>query len=317
MEKKITFGLTTAGLIYDPERTFKIAGEINQGLPSDQQMAVEAYPVFRSLPGLGRMIITEEKLRRYQEKYGVGVSRIHNQFYYRGETSFQYNLPKEESWFPTRFSRYLHTGIMYFVGESPNPYGVNLAKSFGADLSLHPNVAFGLIDDDLLGFLKDDIHKAGGLVLAENSIVYNSHVVKKEHQYILGDPVAIAKEIVEPYGLDGLVYGADHRYGMDKSKLGDQKYLAEVTDQMIAEINDPRLLKYIRAMHIAGPGHRKISFGNDGIGAFLRAVGEAQFKNPVDIVLDLEPIEMLPMSYRKQLDYIKSCRDQILDLVHS
>lgn len=82
--------LTSSAWLFNPERLFWIAGQINKNRPFDAQIGVELYPVhyFMGAPmGPGR--ISKEKIRTWQKEHGpVPVERIHLSFHYNFPSAF-------------------------------------------------------------------------------------------------------------------------------------------------------------------------------------------------------------------------------------
>ena len=97
-ERKVE--LTSSAWLFNPERLFWIAGQINKTRPPDVQIGVELYPVHYLMGGpfgLGR--ISDDSIHAWQKEHGpVPIERIH--------LPFHYNLPS------ALYNYFAHSGVI-------------------------------------------------------------------------------------------------------------------------------------------------------------------------------------------------------------
>jgi len=305
--------LTTSGWLFDPERAFALADKLNSETPLKKDwVSIEIYPTVNpkllelakklGIPVVGKNTppkITPEFVRELQKTYPrTEVSRVHLEFSFDWfETYFHRPTIGENLTPPTEAikQRIFQLAWIFLFGPATSRRGIRLAEELGVGINAHPNV--------LEGFAKrgeiEDIKNKVAFVLAETERPYNSpHLQRLKKQGIssrqfASDPEIVKKEIVEKYGLDGLLLGVDHliQLGMDPVEK-----LEKTADA-------------VRAIHLAGGqgagAHELISQGDPKVVEFLEAAARQTFKGEVSAALDLNPVLMKTMPFETQLTVLR------------
>lgn len=304
--------LTTAMHLFTPQDTFALANDLNKGKPQDQWAQIEIYPtvgrvwlepIRLATNAIGLQLpmtpsVTEADVRKWQKEYPhTKVARVH--------LPFSYDLA--ELWHRPFFGEntlreraYQIAWILYF-GAATNERGIKMAQELSQDsevgVNAHTNVLEGLVRDGRL----EEIKQRVSFVLAENERKYNSPVVKD--QRVIYDPVTIARDIVEKYGLRGMIIGVDHgiREGVDIQQA----------------LKDKGLRQHTTAMHLAKtiPGidaHDAIAVGDEYFGKILQEIARTSFGNSVRAALDYNPSTMKGKSGQEQVRLVRNTIDWIM-----
>lgn len=314
MENRPNYGiqivdLTSGAFIHDPERAFQIAGAINRELPADRKMGIELYPILnrrvttiaqRLTAGLGikhpmlEMLprgIEPERVRDWSQIYDTKVIRVHLPYFYNNR-EFLSQLIRGDYFQLVGRSRFLEAAIGFFVGTAADFQAVNLAKQLKVGVNAHPNVLIGMKKNGQLAKLRQNVP----FVLAENSVDCNLFKDIDTYRDTLYDLSALAKKIVLPEGLDGLLYARDHY--ADEEKFGrDRDYHAI--------LRSPIVLMYLKAMHLSGISHRLINPDDIKDAIFLKALSETRFNNQVRAALDIDPREAAEFNLEQQIELFK------------
>lgn len=284
--------ITTAGHLFTPEDTFVLVHEVNKSLPEALQMEIELYTTinrtpFAQLTNVPRRLgvhvplpqgITYKDVQRWQGEYPKArVNRVHLPFDYNTEELFA-GLKKSPVQQPL---------WMIWFGGAKNMKGVELAQQLEVGINAHTNVLTGFALDNRL----DEIKKSVPFVLAEAESIHTTPLLQNPDMFSV--PSIIANEIVKRYELTGLLLGVDHGLpdGIDYE----------------AELDNPLVQQYTRAMHFAGPNHRAvIGAGDKTFTRFLRKVAKTPFANDdVTGALDYNPFVLRNMSGSQQVLLVK------------
>ncbi len=296
--------VTTAGHLFTPKDTFALTEELNKGKNPDDWAQIEVYPTPEYKPltfmralskrfGLELPIppgVTEEQIRSWQREYPhTKVARVHLPFSYNRYELFQRATPliggeRENG---LRQTAYQILWMVYF-GAATNMKGVKLAQGLadqGVGINAHANVIEGFAKDQNLGQLKDSV----AFVLAENERRYKSPILKDSES--IANPIAVIRNIVDKYDLDGLVFGVDHGFeqGMDPTAM----------------LQEPSIKRSTVAMHLAQSHHDVLAVGNNEFERFLEQAARTKFDHPVRAALDYNPMVMSKLSGSQQLELVR------------
>lgn len=298
--------ITTAGFIGNPKRAFEITNELNKGKPEAEWMEIEIYPILdknllrrlggltdkaRGLPPVPRGITVEQVCQWRKEHPNTKIIRVH--------LPFAYDVP--DLWHRALgdLKNPRHFLWMYALGAAENEKGIELAGKLEelqdreVGISAHTNIIKGFSRDGKLEEIKSAV---SGPILAESSGRAKSSIIKDMRQFC--DPAVVAS-IAEECGLDGILFGVDHAVaeGVD---------LEEV-------IQNPIVIRTIRAMHISEEHHDLIGIGNERLIRFLGALGAIEFPHDVRAAIDYDPRKIKKLDVSSQMEIIREARDFILN----
>ncbi len=297
-ERKVE--LTSSGWLFNPERLFWIAGQINKERPLDAQVRVELYPThyFMGWP-LGPGRIDKDRILSWQKEHGsVPIERIHLPFHWswsQAIENFFYNslIPSSSRYEPgTGKNRVIAMGIGWMMTTVQNKFATRLAGEFGAGLNSHVHIIEEASKKDKLTEIKGNAR----YIWVENDLDYPRS--KPEQLRAERDPKR-AIRAVEKYGLEGVILGVDHDflYGLDSLEHFEQ--------------NLTELKKHLRSIHLAGSeGYRTLIPVDNGeildqkVNDVVDYVKQ-HFESTVNFCVDLNPFEMRYLTQAQQLDYIK------------
>lgn len=300
--------LTTAGHLFDPALSFRIANELNAGKPKAEWMLLELYPTLdRKLLILMRMVsekfglhlplpkgVTSEQVQQWQDQYpDTKVARVHLPFSYNTRELWHRIFIGERK-NGLKQQAFQIMWMLYF-GAATNRKGIELAQQLGSGVTAHPNVVEGFAKDGKLDELKGSV----AFVLAENERRYISPILRNQES--IADPLLVIQNIVKKYRLKGLLLGVDHGYeeGFDMEKM----------------LADPDIQEYTVAMHLAKPRsqahHDIIGVGDPEFERFLHQAAQTQFRHPVRAALDYNPFILSKLSFPEQLKLFRETIDWI------
>lgn len=310
MEKKAYTGIqgvdiTTAGHLFNPQKTFALANEFNRGNPPESWMKIEVYPTVDRLPlrllrrffdrvGLPQLTppgISEKDVREWQREYpNTRVSRVHLPFSYNPlEAWWRVSIAELGNGLSGLKEHGFHFAWMMFLGTAVNQKGLDLARALQdqqVGITAHPNIIEGFAKDNHL----DDLKKGVAFVLAENERPYDSPILRDRKA--IYDPLTVIDRIVKKYGLDGFLLGIDHEYQgrFDKTELLSREAIREQT----------------QALHLgSGSHHDVLGFGDEKMQRFFEELGRTPFQHPVRAALDYNPLIFGRMSPGQQLQSVR------------
>lgn len=302
--------VTTSAWFFNPEQAFAITDRLNQSRPKEKWVGIEVYPttpgifkVARALraKGLSNLVppkITPEQVREWQRQYpNTRVSRIHLEFSFDPFETYLHRPLVGES---GAMQRVYQIAWAFFFGPATSQRGVRLAETLGVGVNAHPNVIEGFAKRGQL----EDIKRRVAFVLAENERPYNSPHLQRLGSYgisshrFASDPEVIKWQIVQRYGLDGLLLGVDHAIQTWQDSV---RALDKTSD-------------VVRAIHLAGAkkgeketgAHRLIKVGDPQIERFLEAASRRTFKHEVSVALDYNPFVFKAMLMEDQLELVRN-----------
>lgn len=302
--------ITTAGHLFNPKDTFALTEELNKGKNPDDWAQIEVYPTLEHKPlaliralskrfGLELPIppgVTEQQIRDWQKEYShTKVARVHVPFSYNRHELFQRATPFIGGERDNGLKQTAYQILwMFYFGAATNMKGVELARGLAdqeVGINAHANVIEGFAKDQNLGQLKDSV----AFVLAENERKYNSPILKDPES--IANPIAVIRNIVDKYDLDGLVFGVDHalEQGMDPTAM----------------LQDPSIKRATTAMHLAQSHHDVLAVGSNDFERFLEQASRTKFDHPVRAALDYNPMVMSKLSGSQQLELVRDTIDWI------
>lgn len=291
--------------LFDPESTFDLVNQLNINRPTHQQATIEIYPTIgrvllepirKGSAALGLQLpmtpnVTVDQIRTWQKKYPLAkVSRVHLPFSYNNAELWHRPFLGEKG---LKDRAYQIAWILYF-GAATNERGINIAEQLNADgqevaVNAHANVLEGFARDGRIEELKQRIP----IILAENERRYNSPIVK--YQRLIWDPNLIREDLVEKYGLSGMLLGVDH--GMTEGI------------DMQDTLKNPKIQQHVRAMHLAqttkDAQHAVITVGDKKFSRFLEEAAKTPFQHKVRAALDYSPDTVKGLSGAQELELVR------------
>ncbi len=294
--------LTSSGWLFDPERLFWIAGQINKDRPQSAKIGLELYPVhyFNGLPmGPGR--IDGRRIDIWKKEYGDSpIERIHLPFHWDLPTAFKNFfwtslVPLAKPYEPgTPKDRFIAAGLAAMTTTVQNRFALNLAKKYDAGLNAHVHVVEESAKRGKVKMLTDDTR----YVWVENELDYPRE--RRDQVMAERDPVR-AIRAVEQHGLEGVILGVDH------------DFLYKFNPVETLDGNYDGLKKHLRSVHISGSeGHHGLVSEEDrDFWEVVEYVRGHNFDNNVRFCLDLNPFEMRHLTRDEQLDYISGLVEKL------
>lgn len=283
--------LTSSAWLFNPERLFWIAGQINKTRSPDARIGVELYPVHYFMGGpFGPGRISSDTIHAWQKEHGpVPVERIHLPFHYNLSSAlynyFGHSVFKEPG---TLKDRAIATAVGYMTTTVQNRFATNLAGDFNAGLNAHVNI----IEEAGKRNTMAKVRGNSRYVWVENDLDYPR---KKPEQFEAERDPERAFRAVERHGLEGVIYGADHafRFGADPADKFDEH--KEGFD------------KHLRVIHLSGSegDHPLIEDTDHKFWDFISFVRE-RISDEVRFCLDLDPLQMRKLSPDVQLEYVNN-----------
>lgn len=286
---------THAAYIFNPEQFFSVLHDINTYYKDDpkKRLAGELYvprkhAVLEGVQSLASKLglklpvavgMTPDRIRRWQKVYPEAeIERVHVEFW----TTNLEKMMRMTEIPPSKWPNFIGMGV--FFGPAEAGYGVSLARELGLGINIHGN------NIDTLASMGKLPKKGGGLkyVWGENGMADSSPVsFLYNGDSGLTHPDKVIDQ-VEKYGMDGFLYGADHERDL-KRKPSDNL--------------TPRVLKHLRAIHIAEHNHGEVRRGNKVYEEFIRTLARSEHPHEVALVFDNNPFRMGKMTYKEQLAY--------------
>lgn len=303
-------GVTTSSWLFTDEGrglkgAFAVTNALNNTRPQEDWVGIEVYPTdprvitfLRHVPGIRDFIpphVTPDMVARLQEEYPrTRVDQVHLPFSASRYETYIHRPTIGENFLPVKegIEQRIYQGVWMLLFE-PTLSGksITLAEELGVGANAHVNVIEALAERDEL----DSVKKRLSFLQAENERPYRSPHGKRlrdwgiSSQELMSNPKVIADHVVDHYGLDGLLFGADHavQVGFDPAeKL-------------------PEIAHVLSRVHIAGgggaSGHELIEPGDPLFTNFFEAASRTRFNQPVSVAFDGNPKEMGKLSFEDQV----------------
>ena len=305
--------ITTSGWLFNPEEAFALTNILNSDRSPDRWVGIEVYPTVSpkalelakklGSPKLSNGIppkVTPDLVRQWQRDYPrTRVSRVHLEFSFDSYETYFHRPIIGENIRPLREGikqRFFQLAWVAFFGPATSKRGAKLAQDLEVGVNAHTNVIEGFAKRGEL----DDLKRKLKFVLAENERPYRSPHLKRLNskgvtsQQLASDPEVIRKEIIDRYGLDGLLLGVDHLVQIGKNPAKVLKKTADIT----------------RAIHLASSRqdqeHGTLEIGDPKILEFLEEVSKTTFNGQVSAALDLNPIIFRAIPFRQQIEIVRN-----------
>lgn len=272
--------LTSAGFFFDLEKAFALTERLNDKFPG-LGMRIELYTTldrtpFAQLTSTAQRLgihlplpegVTAQKVWEWQNEYTLAkVERVHLPFEFD-------TLGLIRAFKYVSFIRQL--GYIVYIGAAKNMQGVKLAQELGVGINAHASVLRRLAQAGVLDKIKNSVP----YVVAEPDDPNKSKHFPELAELAVPSKVA---ELVEKYGLGGILLNVDH--DMPEGVT----YKEELKKEAVRE--------HTVAMHIAGRNHAPIMTDDKEFTHFLELVAQTSFDHPVRAALDYNPFTLRNLS---------------------
>lgn len=323
-------GVSSAGWLFNPEQLFKLLDKINEERAQENKspLVLELYPTYRpkalnrvaEVTGMVPPTVDADYVQKLLKDYPAAeVNNVHLEFNFSRKEEFiratfgEDFLPIMPKSSPLQRAlmgikqRAYQVNWMVTMGPAEMKRGINLAQDLHSELgevglSAHSNVIEGL------GNKIQEIQKKVRHVFAENERPYNlsPHMKRLTDQGIrareaISDPSTILEHIVKHYGLDGLVYGADHDQQMGKNLAEEYSQVAQA----------------VRMIHISGSESGEVhtpKIDDPSIEELLKTAATSEHSGELVVVLDLNPLLVGKMTPEEQEALICNYTSMIEDI---
>ncbi len=302
--------MTSSAFIFDPERGYWLAREINKARRNKPPIGLEFYPTVHGLPiKVGERIrfepktdwrVSLDKIKQWRDQYGpVPVERIHLPFHWSIPSALKNYFwnsfaPIAKPYEPgSAKDRAVATAISYMTMTAQNHKAIEMAGELNAELNAHVNIVEAAGKSKKIVWIRGNSRG----VLVENDLDYPR--IRPEQIEAERDP-ARAFRAVEKYGLEGVIYGADHafRHGIDPKEAFYQ--YREGFD------------KHLAVIHLSGSrgDHGLITPDDEDFWDFVRFAKENTDER-VSLCLDLDPLAMRRLPKYSQLNYFNHTIEEL------